>query len=65
MACSASRAVTEKDRRSALRLSMNTRQRGWMTSLGFFMAPKIGGAGIPFYENVKYYPIIKLTRKDP
>ena len=42
-ASSASRAVTVKGMRSAFLRSMKTRQRGWMTSRGFFMAAKIGG----------------------
>ena len=39
------RPVTVKGRRSAFRFNMNTPQRGVMASLGFFMAPKIGGTG--------------------
>jgi hypothetical protein len=42
IASSLFRPVTVKGRRSALRFSMYTPQRGWMTPLGFFMAGKIG-----------------------
>jgi hypothetical protein len=35
--------VTVKDRRSAFRFKMNTPQRAWRFSGGFFMSAKIGG----------------------
>jgi hypothetical protein len=38
------RPVTVNGRRSAFLRKMKTPQRGWMTSRGFFMAPKIGAA---------------------